>query len=95
MTIHMFDPEFMNRIETVIRNVISDELAKARHKQEPLMTKKAICKKLSISFTTFEVIRKMKEVPSHAIGHRIFYKESEVREVIRDSSTNKIKYVLT
>lgn len=82
----MFEEKFLQEVESRTRKVIREELALMKKQEEPLLTKKEVIKRLGCSYTTFNVMEAALNLPSHLIGRRSLYKESEVREAIKSSN---------
>ncbi len=87
----MFEEKFLAEIEDRTRKVAREEIAKIRQVEEPLLSKKEIAKRLGITYTTFETLRACVKIPSHLIGRRLLFKESEVRKATK--TTDKFKYL--
>jgi len=82
----MIDEKFLAEVEARTRKVIRQELERLKQEEEPLLTKKQIIDKLGCSYTTFKVMDATLNLPSHLVGRRPLFKESEVRDAIKSSN---------
>lgn len=85
----MLDESTLKELESRMRNVVREEIAISKKEAEPLLTKKQIIEKLGCSYTTFRVMDAALNLPSHLVGRRPLFKESEVRESIKSSNFNQ------
>lgn len=82
----MIDEKFLAEVEARTRKVVREELLRLKKAEEPLLTIKQVIEKLGCSYSTFKVMDATLNFPSHLVGRRPMYKESEVREAIKSSN---------
>jgi excisionase family DNA binding protein len=77
-------------LEAMIRRIVRSETqalqTPAKEKDEKLLSAKEVCELLRITKPTLHNWKKSDKIPFHRIGHRIYFKKSEVMNALQSSS---------
>ncbi|MDP9954794.1 excisionase family DNA binding protein [Epilithonimonas hungarica] len=84
----------MAELNAMMVKVVTDEMERAKKflskttKQSDYLTKKEVATRLKISIGTLNNWIKDEKIPSHKIGRRVLFKESEIEESINQLKKN-------
>lgn len=80
-------PDFFAELKKSIIPELREQLSKDFQPKEPtdFLTRSEVCKLLKIDLSTLHRWRKEKTIPSYGMGNRVYFKRSEVEQIINQN----------
>lgn len=83
-------PDFFEEFKKSLIPEITEKLSAQFQPKEPTeyLTRSEVCKLLKIDLSTLHRWRKDKLIPSYGFGNRVYFKRSEIDQIINQNKLN-------